>query len=270
MDKKKSFSLRNFLVFSGAAFFCFLPLSCGKVTYPKSGFEKSLADVLLKECDLQAKVKIEGRTLEIALHFKKLWSDAGFVEEKTWETLNRVIVSTRRVVFSSDVTLHFIEFIINADDSKEELRYIHAMSDVKLFYYEGISLSEYSKRQVLVRRNRGGEEPLFKEVTWGDFLAGQIGQRVKEKYRQESLSLPEKDQIKNIVGVFIPKDNPNNQLKQDLLVLVIQSKNDPPSMDSLIKMTRETIQETVKLYHGSPFEHVRVLNFDTQTIFEVP
>ncbi|MBI1870877.1 MAG: hypothetical protein HYS07_06775 [Chlamydiae bacterium] len=247
---------------------------CQKVSYPKLSLESSFQEILKEEYALDAEAKLQGKTLGISAHFKKLWGEDGLVDKKIWSNIGKIKFVATRVLLSSDANVDFIRYRITGEDSREELDYIRTFQDEKLLQYEGISVNEYWSREVLIRRTYEGKEPQLEEVKWEDFLVHLISKQIREKYQtvfkknSQGAQGPQRD-IDRFWGMYFPKEDPENQLGENLFALVIEAKKDPESLDWL----KETIQETVKkvchTYKKFPFEHLRILNVSTKTIFEV-
>lgn len=255
---------------------------CRDVSYPKETLAQSVVEATKNEYGIDVKASVVGRTLCVAMDFKKLWGDDGFVEKTVWEDVGKVKFVVCRILFSSDAEIDFFRYIITADDSKEELHYVRAVLDEKLIRYQAIAIDayqppsgvisaeEYWAREVLVRRDAHEGEPVFEEVRWGDFIAEQISARIKNRYQTFVTENPRLDLIDNFFGLYIPKEDEVNKVGQHIFALVIQSKEDPKAITFLEGITQDTVEKVCKVYQRFPFERLRILNMDTHTIFEIP
>ncbi|MBI1883263.1 MAG: hypothetical protein HYS08_03550 [Chlamydiae bacterium] len=255
----------HFMVF--LTIFSLFVSGCSRVTYPKETIERILPQVLLREYGLIAQAKLQGETLDVAIHFEKLWGTDNLVEKQAWKDISKLKFVASRVALSTDAKIEFIRYVISGNDSDEELNYIRAMKDEKLLEYQGISVTQYWNREVLVRKKYDGY-PDFEEVKWEDFLSRLISKTVQEKYKA-ALALSSEGML-NFWGVYFPKESPNNQLRQNLFALVIQSKENPQGMVLLQNLVRETTEEVCGQYQKFPFERLRILNLETKNVTEVP
>lgn len=253
---------------------------CEKTTYHKENIEASVINSIQKEYGLSVKCKFVGRTLCVAIHFNQLWKD-GFIESKAWHAVGNIKFVTTRIFMSADAEIDFLKYMVSGDDSTEELHYIRAAIDEKLIRYGAmaidayqppvgvISAEEYWDREVLIRKDYEGKDPVFEEMRWGEFMAHRISTQVEDKYQEAINKNTNIDAIDTFSGLYFAKDDKDNQMGRNLFALVIQSKADPKAIHFLQWMTEEVVRKTCKIYKTFPFESMRIYNQKTDHIFEV-
>lgn len=241
---------------------------CLNVTYPKESLDQSVTEVLKHEYGLDARAKLIGRTLCIAVHFNILWED-GFVEKHAWELIGKVKFVAYRIAFSTDANIEFVDVMITGSDSTEELDYIRVLKDVRLSYSECIGTEDYWSREVLIRKEYTGNDPVFVDVKWEQFLAQQISQKVSKIFEELLSKDPQPVKIAISGGVFFDRKDPSNQVGYNLFALIIQSDKNPLEIDPLKSITQGAVDDVCRIYKSHPFERLRIYNMNTDTIFEI-
>jgi len=154
-------------------------------TYPKERLAKSLEGVCKKEYNVDVQAKVIGKTIVVFIPLQELFDEKLDILADAVEKIENVILTTSRVLFSTDAKVDFY-MIIAADikTTSAELVLVRYMDDVYKFMHGWINRDDYRQR-VLWRVNFNPkllQEPKFdfevKEMILPGFLAEQIAQRL--------------------------------------------------------------------------------------------
>ncbi len=163
---------------------CLFNNGCGP-TYPKAKLTQSLVNVCKKEYNIDVQAKLIGRTIVVFIPFKQLFDSKLDILPDAVEKIENVILSTSRVLFSTDAQVDFYE-IIAADvkTTGAELVLVRYMDDVYKFMNGWIKRDDYRNRvlwqvnfdpKILDVKNFDFDVP---EITLPGFLAQQISHRL--------------------------------------------------------------------------------------------
>jgi len=192
--------------------FCILPLigfgtGCGP-TYPKDTLASSVMELCKKEYGIDVSVQMTGKTLGVRVPLDKLFDSTLQLSPDVGSQLDGVILSTSRVVLSTDDPPDF--YVVVAQDKRipgVELKLTRYVKDIRRLHYNDISRGEYTKRMLFefgldLGIFQEGDQFRIEEVHFESFLAQQMAHRIK-LYVDEEKSLQETFQLKSSRGEFI-------------------------------------------------------------------
>ncbi|MBU4477718.1 MAG: hypothetical protein KKH34_01280 [Candidatus Omnitrophica bacterium] len=154
-------------------------------TYPKERLAQSVEDVCKKEYNVDVQAKVIGKMIVVFIPLQELFDEKLDILPEAVEKIENVILTTSRVLFSTDAKVDF--YMIIAADIKitsAELVLVRYLDDVYKFMHGWIKRDDYRQR-VLWRVNFNPkllQELEFdfevKEMILPNFLAEQIAQRL--------------------------------------------------------------------------------------------
>ena len=123
-----------------------LSAGCGP-TYPKERLSESIVELCKKEYEVDVKVKVIDKTLAIFIPLPSLLDITLRINKKAQSMIQDVILSTSRVVLSTDANIEFY-CVIAQDVRLPEIQVIviKYVDDVKRAFFSDISRGEYFKR----------------------------------------------------------------------------------------------------------------------------
>lgn len=154
-------------------------------TYPKERLAESLMQVCKEEYEIDIQAKLVGKTIVVFIPFDELFDIKLDILPEAVSKIEDVILSTSRVLFSTDADVDFY-MIIAADvkTTSAEVILVRYLDDVYKFMHGWINRDSYRKR-VLWQVNlnpkllRQAEFDFdVQEMTLPDFLAQQTAQRI--------------------------------------------------------------------------------------------
>jgi hypothetical protein len=163
---------------------CLLNNGCAP-TYPKERLTQSLVEVCKREYKIDVQAKLLGRTIVVFIPLEELFDFKLDILPNAVEKIENVILTTSRVLFSTDAKLDF--YMIIAADIKTtaaELILVRYVDDVYKYMHGWINRDDYRKRvlwqvnfspKLLKRETFDFDVP---EMTVPVFLAEQISQRL--------------------------------------------------------------------------------------------
>jgi len=163
---------------------CLLHNGCAP-TYPKERLAQSLVDVCKREYGIDVQAKLQGKTVVVFIPLEELFDFKLEIVPGAIEKIENVILTTSRVIFSTDAKVDFYT-IIAADvkTTAAELVLIRCMDDVYKFMHEWIGREDY-RRRVLWQVNFNSKllhlekfDFDIPEMTLPVFLAEQTAQRL--------------------------------------------------------------------------------------------
>lgn len=171
-------------------------------TYPKAKVAQSVLKICKEEYKLDVQAKLIGKTIVVFLPLDELFDRNMDILPGVVEKIENVILSTSRVILSTDAKIDFYMVIVaDTRTTAAELILVRYMEDVYKFMYTWITRDEYRKR-VLWQVNFNPQHlksPTFdfnlEEITLGNFLARQIAQRLT--FAQET-SKPFKEKVNGV------------------------------------------------------------------------
>ncbi|MCK4463952.1 MAG: hypothetical protein KAU58_06540, partial [Candidatus Omnitrophica bacterium] len=119
---------------------------CGP-TYPKEKLTGSIVELCEKEYNVEVKARIVGKTLAIFIPLPSLFDITLRINKEASDMIQDVILSTSRVVLSTDAEIEFY-CVIAQDIRLPEIQIIviKYVDDVKRAFFSDISRGEYFKR----------------------------------------------------------------------------------------------------------------------------
>ncbi len=154
-------------------------------SYPKEKLAEALISVCKKEYNVEVQAKLVGKTIVVFVPLEELFDLKLDILPEAVEKIEDVILTTSRVLFSTDAEVDF--YMIIAADVKTtaaEVFLVRYMDDVYKFMHGWINREEYGKR-ILWQVNFNPkllEDSFFdfdvEEITLPGFLAEQIAQRL--------------------------------------------------------------------------------------------
>ncbi len=116
-------------------------------TYPKEKLTESLVDVCKKEYHVTVQAKLVGKTIVVFIPLSRLFDAKLDILPEAIEKIENVILTTSRVLFSTDAKVDF--YMIIAADIKTtaaEVVLVRYMDDVYKFMNGWIKRDDYRKR----------------------------------------------------------------------------------------------------------------------------
>lgn len=246
----------------------FLPFFLGcqpiKPTYTKEKIVESITSLCKQEYNIEPKVWLLEETVWIYLPLPRLITKEVQWDKETAEKINKVIVGASRVVLSMNPRPQFMA-VVASDTQEYGLDYtiITWIPDIVKFQLQFISRDEFHRRTLA----KIEEDPraLFdtegnhiekRQIKMGDFLAGQITQRVYAKF---SLEPKFKDyfkveKVETIFGEEIFRINYD----------IKQIKNLSPDSINIRKEILKIISYVIKEYNFKDFLWVEIKDSITQ------
>jgi len=185
----------------------FLATGCGP-SYPIAELPDTLKQLCKEEYGVDVSVQIVGKTLGVHVPLDKLFDSTLQLSPDVGQQLDGVILSTSRVVLSTDVPPDF--YVVVAQDKRipgVELKLTRYVQDIRRLNYQDISRGEYTKRMLFEFGLDLGifqdEEKSFRieEIKFEDFLAQQMAFRVKTELDAD-VTLKSDIQIQTSRGEF--------------------------------------------------------------------
>ena len=156
-------------------------------SYPKDKLAEALINICKKEYDVDIQAKLVGKTIVVFIPLDELFDLKLDILPEAVEKIEDVILTTSRVLFSTDAEVDF--YMIIAADIKTtaaEVFLVRYMDDVYKFMHGWINREEYTKR-ILWQINFDPKllkDSFFdfdvEEITLPGFLAEQIAQRLNK------------------------------------------------------------------------------------------
>ena len=153
-------------------------------TYPKERLPESLVDICKKKHDVDVQVKLIGKNIVVFVPLDELFDINSDILPNAVNKIENVILSTSRVLFSTDADVDFYTIIAaDVNVTAAEVILIRCMDDVYKFVHGWIGREEYRNRMLwqanynieLIRDS--GFDFNIEEMTMPVFLAEQIAQR---------------------------------------------------------------------------------------------
>ncbi|MFZ5799788.1 MAG: hypothetical protein ACOY3D_00195 [Candidatus Omnitrophota bacterium] len=251
------------------ALLCFLfVLGCAQeipATYKEKDIPAVVKKICQEEYNLFVETRVVGNTLWVYAPLSRiLHKEYGLNQEKIFdevmsETLRNIMTSIGRVLISADKSPEFYALVIS-DIKERGLDYtiIGNVLDIKKSYAGLLPWPEMNQRYVIkLEESPGaladteGRHLQYHPVTWGEFLAGQVAQRLDARFRQKDLK--NLYEIKKVAGEFIRQKLVVNAdiIKQPLLLPVASS-------DRIIEETLKTVNEVMRAYDFRDYTEVEI------------
>lgn len=161
-----------------------------KPTYTKEKIVESITSLCQEEYNIEPKVWLLGETVWIYIPLPHLITKEVKWDKEVAEKINKVIMGASRVLLSMKPRPQFM--VVVASDTQEygiDYTMITWIPDIVKFQLQFISRDEFARRNVIkIEENAKalfdteGNHIKKKEIRMGDFLAGQIAQRIYTKF----------------------------------------------------------------------------------------
>ncbi|MDR0617945.1 MAG: hypothetical protein LBG23_04230 [Endomicrobium sp.] len=140
--------MKNFKIPLILVIIVFLFVSCG-VSYKKGEISQDLQTLIKKECGLDSKAFVVGKTLYLDIIIDGLISNDTKVFAQTMRTIQTANLAVVRVVLSSDSNIQYV--VATAFDQNKVLafRVVQNIEDIKSYFYMRISRSDYESRSLI-------------------------------------------------------------------------------------------------------------------------
>lgn len=126
-----------------------LLFSCStKPSFTNENIAQSLKDMLQKEFDINAMIKINNQTLGLCFYVPKLFSGTQKTSPVVTDHLQNVMLCLRRVLLSTNANINFFQINIRGNDTSLEISMLRYIRDLKILLLSGISFGDYSKRMI--------------------------------------------------------------------------------------------------------------------------
>jgi hypothetical protein len=236
----------------------FLSLSCG-VTYKKGEIAQDLEVLVKKECGLESKAVIVGKTLYLDIVIDDLASNNTKIFSQTMRTIQTVNLAVVRVVLSSDSNIQYM--VATAFDKNRILafRVIHNIEDIKSYFYMKISRSDYESRNLielvgssLVPKMINDKHDITKDEFVGRLIVSQINMMARTNPFYATLIA---QMQMRYIGIK------NNELYL-LVIGVVDSVVEPIIQNAL----QNDLENYVNKYKAS-FDAIKAINIDGRIIF---
>ncbi len=168
---------------------------CGpKYTYPAATVPDSIEKICKKEYKLDVKARIVGKTVGALLVVDDLMDQKRQIDKDVHEKMGKVSQVVRRVLLSSDLEADFCEVLVRDRKHGSEIFIAQYMDDVRRANAEAIGIEESLNRVVFGQpRYEEGQEAvdpegafILKDIQLADFLADQIGQRIRYHFSKDT------------------------------------------------------------------------------------
>jgi hypothetical protein len=232
--------------------------SCG-VTYKKGEIAQDLQVLIKKECGLDSKAVVIGKTLYLDILIDDIASNDTKIFLQTIKTIQTANLAIVRVVLSSDSNIQYM--VATAFDKNKILafRVIQNIDDIKSYFYMRISRSDYESRNLIelaggsfVARMIDNKHDITKDEFVGRLIASQINMMARTNPLYGTLIAAMQMQY---VGV--------NDSKLYLLVLGI--------VDSVVKpIIQETLQNDLESYvskYKASFNSIKAVKSNGEVVF---
>lgn len=124
--------------------------SCSiKPTYTRENVSQGLRDILLKDFDIDALVKVNGQTLGVCITLPRLLTASQKFTPIVTDIIQDISLCIKRVLFSADAGIQFFQINLRGKDTNMELGFIRYLRDYKILMMSGISIGDYNKRMVI-------------------------------------------------------------------------------------------------------------------------
>ncbi len=129
-------------------FLCLVSLgACYEVSYPKENITESLEAMVKKECGVECKAFVTGRTLylDMPLDTGLTSKDQNKINDAT-RKMQSAAMSVTRVTLSSDSDIKFMVVTAFNPEKSVSFRILQNIDDVKGYFYMRISRGDYESR----------------------------------------------------------------------------------------------------------------------------
>ncbi len=257
------YSLSSIVLFSG----------CGpKYTYPSNIVPQSVETICRNENKLDVTARVVGRTLGALFYVDDILDDKGQIPKEIHEKMGKIMQAVSRVSLSTDMPLDFCVVVIRDRKHLNELIVTRSVDDTKRANSDALGVEESINRTLFgqgkYQVNDAGEKLfVLKEVTLEDFLAEQIGQRIRFGFAKPS---PDEDPAAQqpfvlVDGVFTRGDSGTDK---KFRFSVLSLKADEPQ-ETVLSALR-TAGEVLKGYRFSNYEGIEILDYLNRQKLEVP
>jgi hypothetical protein len=231
----------------------FLFVSCG-VTYKKGEISQDLQMLVKKECGLDSKAFVVGKTLYLDIIIDSLISD----DTKVLRTIKTVNLAVVRVVLSSDSNIEYMVVTVFDQNKVLAFRVVQNIEDIKSYFYMCISRSDYESRSLIELVGRSlapiiinDKHDITKDEFVGRLIASQINMMARTNLFYGALIAVIQ---MHYIGI---RDN-----ELYLLVLGVDSIDEPIIQDALQK----NLKDCVNKYKVS-FDAIKAINHNGRVIF---
>lgn len=150
----------------------FIFTACNKPTYPKEKIASSVENIIKKECNIESKAQLVGKTFYLKVALPDLVSAESDIQKVVIKKLGSVNLAVTRVSLSSDAKIEYLVMIVDLPGWKTSFNIIQRLDDLKGFLYQKISRGDYEDR-IIYDLNKNPDKPAesFTDLTLTEFIS---------------------------------------------------------------------------------------------------
>jgi hypothetical protein len=133
------------IIISGLA----LSMTGCKATYPKEQITSSIEKIIAKDYQLKGKARLTGGTLYLEIELAGMISTEPKSLNALMDKVQDAFLTITRVALSSDAKIQYLAVIARDPSWKLNLRLVQRLEDIKGYFYQRISHSDYQDRLIM-------------------------------------------------------------------------------------------------------------------------
>jgi len=256
-----------------ALFLAATVVGCGpKYTYPANIVPQSVERICHDENKLDVTARVVGRTLGALIYVDDILDDKGQIPKDIHEKMGQIMQALSRVSLSTDMPLDFCVVVIRDRKHQNELIVTRSVDDTKRANSDMLGVEEAINRTLFGQgkyqpADMGEKSFVLKEVTLEDFLAEQIGQRIRFGYAK-----PAADEDPAAQQPFVLVDGVFNRgddgAEKKFRFSILSLKAEEPQ-DTVLTALR-TASDVLKGYRFSNYNSIEILDYLNRQKLELP
>lgn len=229
----------------------FLLNACGKPTYPKEKITSSIENIIKKECKLESRAQLVGKTFYLKVALPDLVSTEADIQKVVIKKLGSVNLAISRVSLSSDAKIEYIVMIVDLPGWKTSFNIIQRLDDLKSFLYQKISRGDYEDRIIYdLKSNEEKPAETFTDLSLADFAA----KLIVSKFNWLTISNP-------FLNAALGARLKVHALVNDRLVLMLDREKLSPIAHAFLEKTiMEWSGKVSEKYKFSAIKEINILN----------
>lgn len=159
-----------------------------KKSYPEGSAAESIRAICEQEYKVDVKVEAAGKTIgALIVQPDAILKDVS-LSDRAFNKIEHVMLTASRVTLSSEFKYDFFVVSILDPDAGVQVSFVRYIKDIRRLITDDISRDDYFQRMIIetdfVPPVKEGEEAVYqlKEYNLKDFLAMQIGERIKMQF----------------------------------------------------------------------------------------
>lgn len=122
--------------------------ACNRPTYPANRVAQSVEELIKKEYGMDGTARVAGQTLYLDIHLAGLATTDTKKLSAVMEHIQGAVLTVTRVALSTDAPITFLVVTGNDPAWQIGLRIVEHLQDVKDYFYQRISRSDYEGRMI--------------------------------------------------------------------------------------------------------------------------